>query len=142
MAMRTTFEEVFDRTLSKINDYDFVEMSRQDFNEEFTMKMRSALSKCLCLKDVKPNYLFEEFNKTLDDLEIDIIANWMVVEYLNPKINNIELLRQRLSSKDYKEYSQANHLKELRSLRKDAENTARYWVNRYPLIKASQKGGF
>ena len=38
---------------------------------------------------------------------------------VKPQINSIELLKQGMSTKDYKIYSQANHLDSLKELRKE-----------------------
>ena len=62
--------------------------------------------------------ILEQFNMTLFDEDIEILANLMVIEWLRPQVNNLELLKQALSSKDFNISSQANHLKELQALRK------------------------
>lgn len=138
MKENTPFSDVFDFTISKLTDYSFFELTEDELTQEFTKKMRISLAKCITFKDIKADYDMEEFSRELSDLEIDIISNWMIVEYLNPKINSIEILKPRMASKDYQTFSQANHLKELSALRKEASSTAHYWMNRYPLIIASQ----
>ena len=61
------------------------------------------------------------FANELSDEEIEILANLMVVEWLRPHVNNLELLKQALTPKDFKLTSQANHLKELQTLRRDTQ---------------------
>ncbi|OME41506.1 hypothetical protein BSK58_14900 [Paenibacillus odorifer] len=63
-----------------------------------------------------------EFSSELTQEEIEIIALLMTVEWIRPRINNIELLKQSLNTKDWNFYSQANHLKELRTLKEETEN--------------------
>ena len=60
-----------------------------------------------------------QYNIALTDEEIEILANLMILEWLKPLINSIEILKQGMSTKDYKIYSQANHLNELMALKKE-----------------------
>lgn len=60
----------------------------------------------------------KQYNQTLTDEEIEILANLMVLEWLKPQINSIETLKQTMSLKDYKMYSQSRHLDSLISLKK------------------------
>jgi len=135
----TTFQEVFDSFLSKINTYEFLKLSEQELNIDLGQNLRSALAKCIGFKDIIADYVLEEFNRVLTDLEIDIISNWMVFNWITPKINNIESIKQAISSKDYQIYSQANHLKELLDLKNDAKTEAHYWMNRYGYLKKLEK---
>ncbi|PLR99934.1 hypothetical protein CVD19_00855 [Bacillus sp. T33-2] len=66
----------------------------------------------------------KQFNKDLTEEEQEILSNLMCVEYLTPKLITDDLLKQTLSSKDYKLYSQANHIKELRELRDQFQKEA------------------
>ena len=135
----TTFQEVFDSFLSKINTYEFLKLSEQELNIDLSQNLRSALAKCIGFKDIIGDYVLDEFNRVLTDLEIEIISYWMVFNWITPKINNIELLKQSLSSKDYQIYSQANHLKELLDLKNDAKTEAHYWMNRYGYLKRLER---
>jgi len=138
--MNTTFQDIYDFFLSKITEYEFVKLTDVELNVELKVILRKSLGKCVCFKDIKADWNMEEFNKELEDLEIDIISDWMVINWITPKINNIELFKQRLSSKDFTMYSQANHLKELLETKKSAENNVHYWMNRYSWIKKTKEG--
>lgn len=59
-----------------------------------------------------------EFEEDLTDLEEEIIANMMVLEWLSPKIYHMDMLEYRLGSKDFEQWSPANQLKEMKDLRK------------------------
>jgi len=63
-----------------------------------------------------------EFIEDLSELEEEIIANMMVLEWLKPKINHMDLLEYRLGSKDFQMFSPSGHLKEIRGLKKDTES--------------------
>ena len=132
--MGTYFEDVFDSFLSKITAYDeYLSLTEDELNTELKMLLKSALAKFINKKNLIADYDMDCFNRTLDELEIEILAYGMVVSWLTPKINNIELLKQSLSSKDFNFYSQANHLKELKDLKADAEKDFQYWIGRYTL---------
>lgn len=134
--MGTYFEDVFAVYLSKITTFEeYTSLTEEELNIELKMLLRTALAKFINKKDIIADYDMECFNRVLDDLEIEILAYGMVVSWLTPKINNIELLKQSLSSKDFTFYSQANHLKEIKELKSDAEKDFQYWIGRYTLNK-------
>lgn len=60
-----------------------------------------------------------EFTNDLTELEQEIVANMMVLEWLNPTIYHMDLLEYRLGSKDFEQWSPANQLKELKGLKKE-----------------------
>ncbi len=60
-----------------------------------------------------------EFTGDLTELEQEIVANMMVLEWLSPSINHMDFLEYRLGSKDFQQFSPGNQLKELKGLRKD-----------------------
>lgn len=137
----TYFEDVFDSFLSKITTFDeYLGLSEEELNTELKMLLRNALAKFISKKNMIADYDMECFNRTLDELEVEILAYGMVVSWLTPKINNIELLKQSLSSKDFNFYSQANHLKELRDLKGDSERDFQYWIGRYNLSRMGKDG--
>lgn len=127
--MKTTFEEVFDVFISKIRDYDFLKLTQEELNEELTMKLKSAFAKC-DFENVDLNLLMEEFDRELSPLEIEALSLWMIYEWILPKINNVELFEYRLGSNDYKIFSSANHLKEMKEIKDSAYSDARYYSNK------------
>ena len=60
----------------------------------------------------------------------------MVLSWVEPLVNNVETMKQRLSSKDFSVYSQAKHLAELNEVRIRANREFNYWINRYSSSKA------
>lgn len=63
-----------------------------------------------------------QFTEDLTELEQEIVANMMVLEWLKPSVYHMDLLEYRLGSKDFNMFSPANFLKELRALKKDTES--------------------
>ena len=136
--MNTTFEEVFDLFLSKVIDFDFVKLSQGDLNEELIQKLKSSLPKCE-FEDVELNLSKEEFTRVLTGLESEAISYWLVYEWITPMVNNVELFKTSLGSRDYIEFSKANHLKEMREIKKDSYSDANYYSNKAN-IKKMNKG--
>lgn len=132
----TSFQEVYDYFLAKITTYnEYNNLTVEELETELKQLLRASFAECVSFKDISVDYILNEFNRELTDLEMNIISYNMVVHYLSPKINNVELLKQSLSSKDYQIYSQANHLKELMDLRSNSIQQFHYWMNRYGFLK-------
>ena len=132
----TTLQDVYDSFLSKITDYDYLKLSEDDLNEELAMKLKSAIAKFIIADDIQINEITEQFNRELSYLEIEILAYGMVLSWVEPLVNNVETMKQRLSSKDFSVYSQAKHLAELNEVRIRANKEFNYWINRYSSSKA------
>lgn len=139
--MPTEFTEVYEVFLSKITDYDILQLSEEELNIELKILLKKALARFVNIKEVSVDYDFEQFSRELSGLEVDIISSYMVCAWILPKINNISLLRQSLSSKDFQLYSQANHLSTLMELKDRLDKEAQYWASRYSLIDFTKNGG-
>lgn len=131
----TSFQEVYNYFLAKITTYEYVNLTEDELEIELKQLLRTSFAECVSFKDTSADYVLDEFNRDLTDLEMNIISYNMVSHYLSPKINNIELLKQSLSSKDYQMYSQANHLSKLIELRTESLRQFHYWMNRYGYLK-------
>lgn len=119
--MATPYKDIFVSFLGKISDPYLADMTDDDFDALLLKYLNSSIPKFRkCKQDLS---LKDEsgFTETLTDEEIEILANLMVVEWLRPHVNNLELLKQALTPKDFKLTSQANHLKELQTLRRDTQ---------------------
>lgn len=62
-----------------------------------------------------------EFTNNLTQLEIEILSNMMVLEWVKPYVLNSDYLEEKMASKDFQQFSKANMLGELRRLKKDIE---------------------
>ena len=128
--MPTTFEEIYNQFLSKIIDYDYLTLTKEEKIILMSTRLKSALAKFRAKKrNIEADYVLHEFNRELDDLEIEAIALWLIYEWITPKINNVEMFEHRLNTKEFQGFSEANHLKEMQQIRKDAEGEAFYWGN-------------
>lgn len=125
------YTEIYDRFLGKITDYDFLEYTESDLENELFRKMKGAISRFDCPKLSNRDDDMQLFNDDLTDLEQEILSELMLLEWLNPRINNIELLRQALNTKDFSFYSQSNHLNSLIQLKNNINRNVQYLMMKY-----------
>lgn len=140
----TPFSDIYSFFLAQIKTCEYIKFSEEERDIVLKQTLRMALAKChKCkpLRNLKINYDYDEIEDKLDDAAIMIISLWMLVVWLSPKISNISLLEQHLSSKDYQSYSQANHLKELIDLMKEKQKEATYEMQKYAFDKKLEDGG-
>lgn len=131
--MGTEYTEVFDIFLNKITDYRLAEKDIEDVKNQLSKFLLSAITRFNnCRKDLQDRNDSEmKFNIKLKDIEKEILAVLMVEQWLSPKIKNIRYAEQTLSSRDFRIYSQANHVNELRALQKDINREANDLMNEY-----------
>ena len=137
--MATPFKEVYNKVYNKISDYSFTKLTQDEVEDVLQSFLLSALVKFkTCKKDLSNRDLtLKQFNEDLTDEEKEILATLICVEYLTPKLITDELLQQRLSTKDYNLYSQANQIKEIRELRDKFKSEANQMMINYSYSKKS-----
>jgi hypothetical protein len=121
--MSTPFNEVDDMFLSDISDntfLDFTEPEREEILNNLRTKALTRFKACKADLSDKDDIL-KQFNQTLTDEEKLIIATCMRKFWLNDKIYNLELIKQRMSTKDWKMTSQAEHLLRLTVLNQELD---------------------
>jgi len=124
--MPTPYSTIYNKFLSRISDYQLLNLLKTDVTSgEDTMKnnLDSAIvrfSKCKTdltdIDDVK-----FQFNQSLTLYEIDILAMGMILDWIEPQVNNILLLTQVLNNGDFKTYSSANLLDKLLNLQEKTQ---------------------
>lgn len=140
--MATPYEAVYERFLPKLTDYSFANLTQEEMEASIQEYLKSAIVKfTFCRKDLYDrDDLLKQFNEDLTGQEIEIIANLMIIDYLMPKLISADLLQQTLNSKDFKLYSQANHIKEIRNLRDMLKNETDRMMMNYNYYKRSLDG--
>ena len=116
----TFYSEIFDLFLLKIADSDLLQnLSDEDIMNLCNKYLKIAISEFSSCKNNLSNRSDEAqtFNIKLSDIEINILSSLMVIEWIRPYITNRMNLSSFLADKDYKTYSQANHLKVLIDLK-------------------------
>lgn len=144
---QTSFALVYDSFLSKITDDMYLELTQLDTYQMLEELLLSAIEKFefprinlqdydLLVADQQTTYngaesnnqnvlaiIYEDghFNNSLTHQEINIIAIYMVVEWLSQQLASIENTRMKYSGSDFKFTSQANHMAKILQLKKDYE---------------------
>lgn len=136
----TQYEDIFMMFKDNITDPDLLKFSSTLQNETLIALMSKAITKCkrIC-KDIdlsKRNDNELEFKVDVPDEIIDIITEWMTVFWLKPYLNNIENLRNSLSTKDFSFFSPANLLDKISNRYELARKHARSLTNEYSYIHA------
>lgn len=115
--MATPYEKVYGRFLSRIKDFNLIDLDDHTLNEMLKDWLHSAIVRTRTSSDLTSrDEAIEVFNNDLSDLDIELLAMGMTMAWLEPTINSTELTLQFIGGKEEKYYSQANHLAELREL--------------------------
>jgi hypothetical protein len=117
----TLYADIYGGFLNKITEYSFLSLAESDLEAILYKYLLNSISRFKrCKKDLSDrDDLLSQFNFDLDIEEQDILETMMLDEWIKPKIYNIELIKQAISSKDFQITSQANHLDKLIALRKE-----------------------
>ena len=144
---KTSFSFVYDRFLSKITDDMYMELTELDTYRLLEDLLISAIQKFefprVNLNDYEIEsfedqseytgvesdnetvitYLYTEgyFNAELTAEEINILATYMIVEWLGQQLASVENTRLKYSGSDFKFTSQANHMAKILTLKTDYE---------------------
>lgn len=139
--MATSYDNIYSRFLSKITDYTIAQMTDGEIESQLDKYLLASIVKFrYCNKLSIRDDNFRQFEEDLTDEEIEILSSLMCVEHLTPKILADDLLRQNLNSTDYKTYSPANHIKELRELRDQFKKEADSLMVLYTFTKNKLDG--
>lgn len=107
----TAYTTIYNSFLDKVNDYDLADMTAELAQTSMRGWLNQSVVRFLesCKKDLSQT---EEggFTEDLDLVEIDILTEGMVEAWLKPIRNNLDLLRNALSTKDFTTFSPANLL--------------------------------
>ena len=130
--MATDFSVVYGSFLSKVTDTDLSDMAEEDANSVMSDLLKQATVKFSesCKKDLS-DVTTTGFVSNLDDYEVDILSELMVEAWYKPHINYTDLLRNKLSTKDFTTFSPANLQKESRESYELAHKRARSMINEY-----------
>lgn len=119
--MATPYEKIYDRFSQKITDFNLSEIDDYSLEKMLLGWLNSSIvnvrkrEHSLSLRDDE----LQEFQEDLSDLEIEMLALGMKLAWIDQYLNSTENVLQFIGGKEEKYYSQANHVAELRELRKD-----------------------
>lgn len=154
MSSKTYLSEVYEEFLSSISDYTILKSKDESYDEflerlekklfVYFTKAKRRFYKCKqnlnTLEDENGTYFGYKdddgniVNVELTGYEIAILSNLMLVEYMKPIVLSTEVLKQSLSDKDFKIYSQANQLRELSLLYRTLRRESQKMITEYSYI--------
>ena len=152
----TPFSVVYDSFLSKITDDMYMELTPEDTDKILQELLISALPKFefprqkLDYIDIEAEGQFDEAGDTpiikvfvnkLTQEEINIIATYMIVEWLGQQLATVENTRMKYSGSDFKFTSQANHMQKILQLKKDYEREGFHLQRLYKRRKVDPQSG-
>ena len=118
--MGTEYSVLYDSVLSKIKDYDFLKLDESQVYTILFDYIRPAVVRFRSCKQDLSNRDDEAgvFNVSLTDPEIEILSNYMVVEYLDANYIRVPTaMKQVLNNKDFNAFSPANLLDKISGVR-------------------------
>ncbi|MDT0700433.1 hypothetical protein [Staphylococcus chromogenes] len=127
----TDFNLIYDKFLSKITDFSYAQLEQEVLEEDLKNKLLQALAYFPQLDEEKTETFESMFINELTNVEQEIIANLMVINHLDKFIISEDNMRILLNSKDYKQYSQASLLKELKATKSEYQSDVDAMVNAY-----------
>ena len=134
--MGTPFTDLYDSVLSKIRDYDFFNMEQEQVYEVLSDYLRPAIAAFRGFKQDISQRTETGFECTLTDTEVEILANYMTIAYLDSNYIRVPLaLKQTLSSKDFNAFSPANHLDKMVDMREKYRKDNETLLVRYSYIR-------
>ena len=143
--MGTTYSEVFDNFKDNITDPDLLQFA-QDLQDDMLLAiMKKAIAKCQRVVKQSIDLSLRnddilEFEQHITEEVLDILTEWMIVVWLKPYVNNIENLRNNVSTKDFSNFSPANLLDKIGDRYDKSRKYAKSITNEYSYIIADMKG--
>ena len=121
----TPFSAIYTSFFSKITDDMYMELDRKQTEGMLQELLIGAIPwfefPKVNIFDYKED--METFNVHLNNEEINILATYMIVGWLDQQLASVENTRMKYSGSDFKFTSQANHMQKLLQLKKDYERT-------------------
>lgn len=139
----TSFKEMYDFFLAGITDDMFMELTKEDTEEMLQEILLAALPNFEFPRWENPFDLDLENHKFTTQLTIEekmIIRQYMISEWIGFQLATIDLIRQKYSGSDFKFTSQASHMKQLTTLKKEYETKGFHLQRLYCRRKKNQKG--
>lgn len=141
--MPTPYERLYENLLPKFRDYDIPDMTDDEVRDFLHDYLDPAISEFhVCRKDLNDrDDLLQRFNCDLSVEEIEILSNYMLIEYLDSTyIRTPTLLKSSLSSSDFNAFSSANMLSKLNEMQKRYLSENETLLSRYAWMGVKENG--
>jgi len=130
--MTISYDLIFKKFMHEINDFDLTSLTEEQMLTENKLTLSKAVSLFKkCKQSLIRDDEDEEFDNNLTEEEQWIIADYMRKVWLDEKINNGELLKLRLTDKDFKTFSPADLLGTMSKLKSIYDKELKLKVNDY-----------
>ena len=119
--MATSYEKLYENLLPKFRSYEIPLMSVEEVKDYLHDFLIPAISRFhVCRKDLNNrDDILQRFNVDLSDIEIEILSNYLLIEYIDAEyIRTPSLLKVQLPSSDFKVFSSANMIEKLVNMHK------------------------
>lgn len=141
--MYTPYEKLYDNLLPKFRSYEIPLMTVEEVKDFLHDYLIPAISRFhVCRKDLNDrDDIVQRFNVELSDVEIEILSNYLLIEYIDSEyIRTPSLLKVQLPSSDFKVFSPANFLDKLMAMHKTFKTENETLLSRYAWMGAKESG--
>lgn len=141
--MATPYEKLYENLLPKFRSYEIPLMSVEEVKDYLHDFLIPAISRFhVCRKDLNDrDDIIQTFNADLSDIEIEILSNYLLIEYIDSEyIRTPSLLKVQLPSSDFKVFSPANFLDKLMAMHKTYVTENETLLSRYAWMGARESG--
>lgn len=132
--MATPYINIYERALFKVKDIKLGEMDESMRRYVLKQYLNSAVAdfgtKCAKDLDARDDDL-EEFEEDLTNEEQEILALGIAYYWLSAHIMDRNLLRNKISTKDYQYFSPANLMREINEMRSDVRKEYKHRIVDY-----------
>lgn len=141
--MATSYEKLYENLLPKFRSYEIPLMSVEEVKDYLHDFLIPAISRFhICRKDLNNrDDILQRFNVDLSDIEIEILSNYLLIEYIDSEyIRTPSLLKVQLPSSDFKVFSPANFLDKMMAMHKTYVSENETLLSRYAWMGAKESG--
>lgn len=131
--MATSYDEIINRAIFRINDSKLARLNEADQRFILQKYMDSAIAdfQNKCDIDLSNRDNSDGFAEDLNNEVQEILALGISYYWLSAQILNSELLKNKLSTKDYSYFSPANLMRELQTLRETVRDEYKHRIINY-----------
>lgn len=152
--MATTYSYIYDEFLDKITDPDLLLLAQDDFEDMKRAWLEYAVKKCrryvtnynlgnritVDVDEEDPYYdadkpSLDAFADDLPDEVVVMLTEYMVEAWLKPYVNNADLLRLHMNTKDFNTTSPANLVEKIGVRYDETRHRARSLRNEYTYVE-------
>lgn len=141
--MPTPYEKIYENLLPKFRSYEIPIMTTDEVKDCLHDYLIPAIARFhVCKKDLNDrNDILERFNSELSDMEIEILSNYALLEYIDSTyVRTPTLLKVNLSSSDFNAFSPANMLDKLMAMHKTYLTENETLLSRYAWMGVKKNG--